>query len=349
MGAFTSAFPGLNFCGRLLFLTLTFLCLSACDIINDDDDLPPCPPFLTVPIPPYDSPAWHPSGEFIGFNYTPLERIEYPYGEHCQGVYEWDSQQSGFWLINTEGTNMRRIFPYKLQNPVWSPDGEWIAFVLPLGDERHICKMRFTGETFDTTTLVQLTTEGRNFVPSWSPDGQWIAYDSNTDSPNGMQFIWKMKSDGTQKTRIAYDPSKGEIRIPSWSSDGTKIVHVRYSTEFISTEVFVIDINGGNVIRLTNNTKDDRNPHYAFENNIVYWSDGNLWMMDSLGGNHSQVTIEGVDTDFGTPFDLSQDQKKAVYTRYQSNLWSYENGVFFIIDLISGERKQLTFNPKPTN
>lgn len=143
MGTFTSAFPGLNFWGRLLFLTLTFLCLSACDTINDVDDLPPCPPFLTVPIPPYDSPAWHPSGEFIGFNHTPLLKINYPYGEHCQGVYEWDSEKSGFWSINTDGTNMRRIFPYKLQNPVWSPDGEWIAFVLPLGYEGHICKMRF--------------------------------------------------------------------------------------------------------------------------------------------------------------------------------------------------------------
>lgn len=155
MGTFTPAFPGFNLWGRLLFLTLTFLCLSACDIIeNDDDDLPPCPPFLTVPIPPYDSPCWHPSGEFIGFNHTPLLRINYPYGEHCQGVYEWESQQSGFWLINTDGTNMRRIFTYKLQNPVWSPDGEWIAFVLPFGDERLICKMRFKDIFMKTIIII---------------------------------------------------------------------------------------------------------------------------------------------------------------------------------------------------
>ncbi|HQF42902.1 MAG TPA: hypothetical protein PK073_08300 [Ignavibacteriaceae bacterium] len=80
---------------------------------------------------------------------------------------------------------MRRIFPFKLQNPSWSPDGQWIAFVLPLGDERHICKMRFTGETFDTTTLVQLTTEGRNFYPSWSPDGKHFAFSAGAFDRGG--------------------------------------------------------------------------------------------------------------------------------------------------------------------
>lgn len=196
--SFMSVLPVFSLRGGLLFLTFTFLCLPACDVNNiDDDKLPPCPPFQIIPTPPYNSPVWHPSGEFIGFNHTPLLKITYPYGEHCRGAYEWDTQKSGFWLINADGSNMRRIFPYKLLAPTWSPDGEWIAFVLPRGGERHICKMRFTGETFDTTTLVQLTIEGRNFLPSWSPDGQWITYDSNTDSPNGMKFIWKMKSDGS--------------------------------------------------------------------------------------------------------------------------------------------------------
>jgi Tol biopolymer transport system component len=204
--------------------------------------------------------------------------------------------------------------------------------------------MRFTGETFDTTTLVQLTAEGRNFFPSWSPDGQWIAYDSNVDSPNGMKFIWKMKSDGTQKTRIAYDPTKGEIREPSWSSDGNKIVHTRY-IGVGAPEVFTMDINGGNVIRLTNNTKDDRCPHNVFGNNIVFWSNGNLWMMDSSGSSLKQLSNQRIDH----IFSVSPSEDKVVYTLYEPNNWTYENGTLWIIDLISGVKRQLTFNPKPNN
>ena len=44
---------------------------------------------------------------------------------------------------------MRRIFPYKLLNPVWAPDGEFIAFLVPLGDERHIFKMKFNGDHYE--------------------------------------------------------------------------------------------------------------------------------------------------------------------------------------------------------
>ncbi|MFZ2864490.1 MAG: hypothetical protein WA440_07045 [Ignavibacteriaceae bacterium] len=326
----------------MIFIAVLFLFFASCNVNNNGgDDLPPCPPFLTVPIPPYDSPAWHPSGEFIGFNHTPLLKIDYPYGEHCQGVYEWDSQQSGFCLINTDGTNMRRIFPYKLLNPVWSPDGEWIAFVLPLGDEKHICKMRFTGETFDTTTILHLTTEGRNFVPSWSPDGQWITFDSNTDSPNGMQFIWKMRSDGTQKTRISYDPTKGEIRMPSWSRDGNKIVHIRYIGVGVP-EIFVMDKNGNNISRLTNNTLDDRYPQTVYEKKITFWSTNCLWIMDSSGTNQKQLADQQIDYSYC----ISPTGDKVVYL-VSNNSWTYENGTLWFLDLISSEKLQLTFNPKP--
>lgn len=325
---------------------LLLLTLTSCDEnpVNSNQ-FRPCP--TIVPISPYDVPVWHPSGDFIGFNYVPLRGITFPY-EGCPhlGRYEFNSDSSGFWLINIDGTNQRRILPHTLLRPAWSPDGDWIAFVVHLGGERHIFKMRFTGEEFDTTSIEQLTFNGRNFFPSWSPDGEWIAYDSNVDSHNGMYFIWIMKSDGTQKRRIAYDPTKGEIRMPDWSKTTDKILHVRYSTAFSRTEVFEMDLFGSNVRRLTNNSKRDINPKYVFDfrQKIVFWSDGNLWIMDSSGTNPKQLSNQSIDN----IFSVSPSGNKIVYTIY-NNTWTYENGTLWIINLISGGKRQLTFNQNPNN
>jgi TolB protein len=347
MGAFTSAFPGLNFWGRLLFLTLTFLCLSACDVLNNDDELPPCPPIRIGAQSPYAEPAWHPSGECIGFNYTPLERIEYPYGDHCQGEYFWKDDSAGFWLINVDGTNMRRILPFKLYSPAWSPDGQWIAFFY----DYQIFKMVFSLNTFtfDTASIVQLTTEGRNFFPTWSPDGQWIAFDSNNDSPNGMNFIWKMRSDGSTKIRLAYTPTIGEVRQPSWSKVSDRILHTRHTGNIVE-DIFAMNSLGGELVRLTNNTNPKRTPKYSIDETKIAFSSwgtselSNIWWMDNNGSNIKQLTTEGT-----ADFDWSPDGQKIVYLDFRVNDWSYKNGTLWLLNVYSGEKKQLTFNSKPND
>ncbi|MGH7595887.1 MAG: hypothetical protein ACREOI_06015 [bacterium] len=329
----------------LLFLSLA--CDKSNPVINDNK--PPCPGI--VPTPPYNSPVWHPSGKFIGFNHAPLRRITFPYGEHCTAVYELNGDSSGFWLINPDGTNQRRIFPYQLQTPAWSPDGQWIAFV----GNAQIYKMQFSGTMFDTTSLTQLTFEGRNFFPAWSPDGQWIAYDSNSESPNGMNFIWSMKADGSQKRRIAYEPMMGEIRMPHWSPDGQRIVHQRY-VGVGAPEIFTMDISGSNPIRLTNDTRFDSRPQYSPDGTkIVFWSQtstngiGNLWKMNGDGSNLRQLTIESVDATFGLPFSWSPDGSAIAYTYYRVDERSNNNGTLWIIDIATGKKRQLTLNQPSTN
>jgi Tol biopolymer transport system component len=318
------------------------ICTSCKDNVTDAG--PPCGGIdpLIVPESPYDSPIWHPSGQFIGFNHTPLRRIEYPHGEQCPGVQHFAADSAGFWLINSDGGNMRRIFPYKLQSPAWSPDGNWIAFVVGA----QIFKMRFTGMTFDTSTVAQLTFEGRNFFPAWSPDGRWIAFDSNDESPNGMQFLWVMRPDGSLKSRIAYDPAKGEIRMPSYSPDGREIVHIRYLAGVFSSEIFVMDSNGTEPSRLTFNNSDDRYPKYSPDGmRIAFYSNGNIWLMDTLGNNQQQFTTSGVDASFGVPFSWSPAGDKILYTRYRPTDWTMKNGVLWMINVSTKSETQFTSNP----
>lgn len=291
-----------------------------------------------VPEPAYDSPIWHPSGQFIGFNHTPLVSITYPYGQGCWGEQHFRRDSAGFWLINPEGTNMRRTFPYKLQSPAWSPDGKWIAFVAG----KQIYKMRFTGSTFDTTTVVQLTSQGRNFFPSWSPDMQWIVHDRTYAYPesSSVQGIWLLSADGTTRSKI----STG--RYPSWSPDGKDILFIdwfdsvkggiiRYERQ-TSIRTLILDA-AGIALSLPKYSPDGRT--------IVFCSNNNLWLIDSTGNNQQQLTTSEVDVSFGLPFSWSPDGSKIIYTRYQSTDWTMKNGVLWMIDISTKKETRLTFNP----
>ncbi len=188
----------------------------------------------------------------------------------------------------------------------WSPDGQWIVFE----KNGQIYKRKLNGDS-----LVQLTFEGSNFYPDRSPDGQWIVYDSNVESPNGMYFVWKMRMDGSGKRRIAYEPTQGEIRMPSWSPDGKKIVHIRYFVGFFSSEIVVMDTNGANPIRLTVNNASDRHPRYLSDGTKIAFESRpggglpQIWVMNADGTNPVQLTTHG-----GYTCDWSPDEEWIVYT-----------------------------------
>jgi len=295
----------------------------------------PCPGIENVAFDPYRQPAWHPSGKFIGFNYIPVDSISYPDGENCPGYYHINFDSVGFWLINSNGTNKRRIFPYQLELPVWSPDGEWLAFVY--GDQ--IYKMKFNGTSFDETTLTQLTFEGRNYLPSWSPDGQRIAFDSNRQS-EGFR-IWIMNLSGKNKRLLVGG------RGPDW-------INLNYILfEGFHSEIYKINIQDtSNAKKLTN--FNDRNiyaslnrfPKYNKARNLIAFVHtsaelgANIWLMDTTGSNLTQITRDGVNY----PFSWSPDGQKIVYVKYNPRDWSYKNGTLWILNLNTMEEKQLTFN-----
>ncbi len=49
---------------------------------------------------------------------------------------------------------------------------------------------------------------------------------------------------------------------------------------------------------------------------------------------------------FGLPFSWSPDGPYCVYG-LSSDDWGYDNGTLWILDINTGEKRQLTFNPNP--
>lgn len=306
----------------------------------------PCPPASAPPPLPYDSPVWHPSGMFIGFNHTPARHIEYPNGEQCEGVFTFAADSSGFWLIDADGTNLRLILRERLEEPAWSPDGGWIAFVRR-NPTSHIWIMQFTGGGFDTATAMRLTSEGENGRPSWSPDGSRIAFESTRQDPHDARFLWIMDRNGAGMTDISPHDA-GEWRMPSWTADGAHIVF-RRTLPGGTVDLFSVDTAGGNLIRLTGDSRVEAAPVCAPVSDAMVFASrlATGVQYDLIAGRSGSpfppVTLfEGVDEEGGVSW--SPDGAFVCLTAYRTNDWSARNGVLWVVRVSTVQPRQLTFN-----
>jgi Tol biopolymer transport system component/DNA-binding winged helix-turn-helix (wHTH) protein len=100
-------------------------------------------------------------------------------------------------------------------NPIWSPDGERIAFASNRGGPHSIWVSRRDGRG-----AVQIADFGGAFIdnPAWSPNGGLIAFDG---SPEGKTAIFTVSPEGGTPRRIS--DGLGDNRNPAWSRDGAWI------------------------------------------------------------------------------------------------------------------------------
>ncbi|MBI2859641.1 MAG: PD40 domain-containing protein, partial [Chloroflexi bacterium] len=96
-----------------------------------------------------------------------------------------------------------------------------------------------------------------SLTASWSPDGRRIALDSQDSSTDKSNII--ISDDSGDR---AYIISGGQDAIePAWSPDGARIAYTGLVEGHV--EILVMDVDGGNVRRLTDNTTVDRMPAWS--------------------------------------------------------------------------------------
>ncbi|MEX2537756.1 MAG: hypothetical protein WD646_03790 [Actinomycetota bacterium] len=104
----------------------------------------------------------------------------------------------------------------------------------------------------DGSAATNLTNSSAGSTPvraEASPDGATIAFDTNRD---GNREIYLMAGDGSGQHNITNEPS-GEIG-PAWSPDGNRIAFLTDRDHAgVTTELYVMNADGSNAIRLTNN------------------------------------------------------------------------------------------------
>jgi TolB protein len=128
--------------------------------------------------------------------------------------------QSGIFVMNADGTNIRSLMTGPLHFPEWSPDGTQIAF----DGEPGGCLFEVYIMNADGSDIRKVTTHPGgcgeyNKSPSWSPDGKQLVYSSTSRNQDSGVDIYTINIDGTGETALTH--GKNDLHnggfYPSWS------------------------------------------------------------------------------------------------------------------------------------
>jgi len=189
-------------------------------------------------------------------------------------------------LMNGYGTVGRRLTDHGAIDymPVWSPDGQRIAFVSVRDGHQEIYTMRPDG-----SDLTQLTRgSAHNSEPAWSPDGKTIAFRSERD---GRPQVYVMQADGSAQRALTRDSTSAA---PSWSADGKRIVYS--SSRGGRSNVWAMNADGTSQTQLTTSSSGHSGiPAWSPNGStIAFWTtrDGNdeVYVMSADGSNARNIS-----------------------------------------------------------
>ena len=279
----------------------------------------------------------------------------------AQAQIAFSSKRDGnfeIYVMGVHGGNPRRLTnnPARDYAPSWSPDGKRIVFC----SDRDGHPLRIPG--WFTSDIYVMDADGGNQrrltnhpeddkSPSWSPDGTRIAFQSYRDNDRNHNIeIYVINVDGSNLQRLTNNLAADEA--PAWSPDGEQIVfesaregHFIDLDENITDEIYVMDADGGNQRRLTENRNNDWDPVWSPDGTRIAFAadrkgDGakfDIYVMDADGGNQRKLTNNRI-IDWSPSWSPDGERIAFVSTRD-------ENSEIYVMDTDGGNLENLTNNP----
>jgi Tol biopolymer transport system component len=155
----------------------------------------------------------------------------------------------------------------------------------------------------DGSGLVQLTTTegtGQSTSPDWTPDGRTIVF-TRSSSTDATHDIWLMNADGSNQRNLTQTPGFNEQQ-PDVSPDGRQIVWFTdshpSSTGARQNDLYVMNIDGTNRVRLTTTDESDGGPDWSPDGTKIAWNrreavtgaNNDVWVMNADGTGAVNLT-----------------------------------------------------------
>ena len=170
---------------------------------------------------------------------------------------------------------------------------------------------------------------------------------SNRDNDRGHNI--EISADGSNQINITNNLTNDED--PSWSPDGKRIVFAaqregHVENKFgITDEIYVMDADGGNQRRLTDNRNNDWDPVWSPDGKrIAFMADRkgdhikfDIYVMDADGGNQQKLTNHRA---WDSSPSWSPDSKRIAFTSEREG--NYE---IYVMAADGGNLQNLTNNP----
>jgi Tol biopolymer transport system component len=280
-----------------------------------------------------EKPFWSPNGKKVAFI------SNFGTGGIVKNIFVMEPEaQEQLNNLATEVTHIGTGEP--IEEPVWSPDGTRIAFVL--GSSETNRKVEVANADGTSATAVVVAEHGEH--PTWAPESGKIAY-----STGGKLFV--KSADGSGLASEIVGAAGGEA---TWSPDGSRIAFAK-TAGFSAFDLGLIAPAGGTATPLTSGAQflfPSWSPSGAQVGYLVSGGgEDHHWRVANAdgSGDHSLVDVQGLNP--GSALSWSPDGNRVVYGAFDFSGGADTNQVYIESTDGSGVATPLTgdeeFEPYP--